>query len=215
MNKNHISDELLIAWIDKSLSATEYNKVTRHLEDCNECYFRYSTLLESATTGELAKPEEVPNEIKQFAKEQLGLTNTITSNQANKNSIINKLRNIGLKLPILRPIPITALLISVILLLILVKKPNNLLKSTPYIATSEEISPISLAIKNDSLIITQSIKVNSHVSILSLEGDTIFSENFTELKSSFTLDKFKDHENIQIFITSYGTCLLDTTLTIH
>ena len=100
MNRNHISDEILIAWIERSLSKSEYRKVSNHLENCDECYLRYSTLMESIIEGETAKPEEVPNEIEQFAKEQLGVVDTITPQQANKISILAKLR----QLPILRPI---------------------------------------------------------------------------------------------------------------
>ena len=211
MNRNHISDEILITWIDKSLSKSEFNRVTKHLEDCDECYLRYSTLLESISAGEAAKPEEVPNEIKQFAKEQLGLPDLVTAPISKKITIFDKLR----QLTILRPIPVTAVLASVALLLIIFNIPNNTISKTPFITTSKEISPISVKIENDSLIILQSIKVNNSILITSVTGDTLISSEFTELKAVFPLSEFEGHERIQILATSQGTTIVDTAMKIR
>jgi len=213
MNKNHITDEILVAWIEEALSGTKYSKVTKHLENCDKCYFRYSTLMESVIADGLAKPKKVPLEIKQFAKEQLGLVDAANTKQSDK--LLNKLKNIGGKIPIFRPIPIGAIAISVILLLILTKNPNNLPQSTTFIPTSEEISPISVKIENDSLIISQSINVNNSISIFSMYGDTLLSDEFSEFKKVYPLSKFYGFKKIQILITSQGIAIADTTIIIH
>ena len=215
MNRNHISDEVLIAWIDKSLSKSEYRGVSNHMENCDKCYLRYSTLLKSISAGEAAKPEEVPNEIMQFAKEQLGIANTITPQQSGNISILNKLINMGKKIPILRPIPITAVLASVVLLLIIFNISNNNVSKTPFITTSKELSSISAKIENDSLNIIQSINVSNIISIISIDGDTLFTDRITELKTAFPLREFEGHERIQIVISSQGVSLIDTTLTLE
>ena len=212
MNRNHISDEVLIACIDKSLSKSEYRKVSNHMKDCDECYLRYSTLLKSISAGETAKPEEVPNEIKQFAKEQLEITDTISPQQSGKISIFNKLKNIGRNIPILRPIPITAVSASVVLLLIIFNISNNNVSKTPFITTSKELSPISVKIENDSLIILQSITVDNSILITSVKGDTLLSSEFSELKTVYPLSEFEGHDKIQILISSQSVNLIDTTL---
>ena len=211
MNRNHISDEILTAWIDKSLSKSKYRKVSNHMEDCDKCYLRYSTLMESIIEGKTAKPEEVPNETKQFAKEQLGIAETITPQQSGKISILNKLKNIERKIQILRPIPVTAVLASVALLLIISNIPNNIVSKTPFITTSKELSSISVKIENDSLNLIQSINVSNIVSIISLDGDTLLVDEFSELKTSFPLREFEGHDKIQILISSQSVNLIDTT----
>jgi len=211
MNRNHISDELLIAWIDESFSKSEYRKVSNHLENCDECYLRYSTLLESVAAGKSAKLEEVPNEIKQFAKEQLGVFDTITPQLSGKISILDKLR----QLPILRPIPVTAVLAAIALLLTIFKISDNSISKTPFITTNKEISPVSVKIENDSLIILQSIKVNNSIFITSVDGDTIITSKFSELESIYPLSKFDGHDRIQILVSFQGVSLVDTTLTIR
>ena len=210
MNRNHISDEILIAWIERSLSKSEYRKVSNHLEDCDECYLRYSTLLESVTAGKSAKPEEVPSEIKQYAKEQLGVINTITPQQSVKISILDKLR----QLPILRPIPITAALASVALLLVILNLPVDITKPNAFITTSKEISPVSVKIENDSLIISQSIKVNNSIFISSVDGDTLLNMEFSELKAIYPLREFERYEEIQVLVKSHSVSLVDTVLTL-
>ena len=92
---------------------------------------------------------------------------------------------------------------------------DNTISKTPFITTSKELSPVSLKIENDSLIITQSIKVNNSILITSVAGDTLLTSEFSELKKLIPLDKFKGFENIQILVKSHGVSLVDTTITIH
>lgn len=210
MNTNHISDEILIAWIDKSLSKSKYRKVSNHLEDCDKCYLRYSTLLESISVGETAKLEEVPTEIRQFAKEQLDLTDFVNIPISKKMTIFDKLR----QLPIFRPIPISAVLATVALLVIIFNFSNNTASNTPFISTSKELSPVSVIIENDLLIISQSIKVNNLILITSVKGDTLLTREISELNFVYPLSEFEGHEKIKISVITQGVSLIDTTLTL-
>ncbi len=71
-NKNHLSEEILIGSIEGNLSDPEAESVTNHLESCDSCFIRYSTLHSSYKEMRDVELEVTPDMLKSV------LTSTFT-----------------------------------------------------------------------------------------------------------------------------------------
>ena len=208
MDKKHLSDEILVAWIEKSLLKSKYNSVSEHLEHCDQCYLRYSNLLESIKLNKKASLEQIPTEIRDFAKEQLGLLDNQSIPKTEKESILSKIFN-----SILRPVPITAIAAIFVLLIIIFNNVEKSMKSPTYMVTSKEVlSPVLVHTENDSLVLTQSINVSNELYIINTDGDTIFTDDFSGFRFTYPIEIFDNNDIISIHISSHGVSILDTTL---
>jgi len=206
MDKKHISDEILVAWIEESLPKSKFNSVSMHLEDCDKCYLRFSNLLESVKLSKNNKLEQVPTEIREYAKEQLGIDIVPSSK---KESILSKIFH-----GILRPVPITAIAASIVLLFFIINNIETTTETAPFVTTSKELSPVSVAIENDSLIVSQPLNVRNNLLIMNVIGDTLFTDELSGFRLAYPMEIFDNHDIVRLQVSSHGVIILDTTLNI-
>ena len=82
MNDKHLSEEIIIGWIEKIQPKSIYDNVTVHLQKCAQCFTRYCLLQSSLTESVEVSLEQTPIEILEYAYEQLGL-NTLGKTKKN------------------------------------------------------------------------------------------------------------------------------------
>jgi len=144
-NKDHLSEEILIGSIEGNLSHPEAESVTAHLESCDSCFIRYSTLHSSYQEMRDVELEVTPDMLKERANKYFRL------GEPGVKSFLKKLRifvdqiGSGLK-QILQPRPVVYALVTaglVILVFYTVKGPEQ----EPYFAEETKPPSIDLAEK--------------------------------------------------------------------
>jgi hypothetical protein len=144
-NKNHLSEEILIGSIEGNLSDPEAESVTNHLESCDSCFIRYSTLHSSYKEMRDVELEVTPDMLKERANKYFHLGEPWVKSFLEKLRIFVDQIGSGLK-QILQPRPVVYALVTaglVILVFYTVKGPEQ----EPYFAEETKPPSIDLAEK--------------------------------------------------------------------
>ena len=235
MNNKHLSDEIIIGWIERNQPKSIYDHVTAHLQECDQCFTQYCLLQSSLTESVEVSLEQTPVEILEYAYEQLGLK---TSGKTKKN-IFNKIREkiniIGkniinyLTIPdigwsisnVLSPRLIPVGVISIGIIAVITLTIFNRTGTGPqFIPTGpEEEEGLAINYTLDTLRVTQSVKVPNNVIIMTVHGDTLYNAEFSELNNPIPVwnyinpDVFRN-KTVNVIIIAQEEVVLDTSIRI-
>ena len=249
-NKNHLSEEILIGSIEGNLSDPEAESVTNHLESCDSCFIRYSTLHSSYKQMRDVELEVTPDMLKERANKYFRLGEPWVKSFLEKLWIFVDQIGSGLK-QILQPRPVVYALATVglvILVFYTVKGPEQ----EPYFAEETKPPSIDLAEKFPQtdmapvastvmsgisvklllqkrklllrghssyntyrLVVTQPFRFNRNLTVQTLDGEDVLSEEFQSMTSNFDFPLSTEHDSIYVKITTLDSVVYEDLLDVE
>jgi len=228
MNDKHLTEEIIIGWIEKTQPKSIYDNVTVHLQKCDQCFTRYCLLQSSLTESVEVKLEHTPVDFLKYAQKKLGLKPVVIPKKNLLNKLRNKINQMSNKIfesftipnfnlsfnGILRPrlIPIGAISVGIIAVMLTFFNPTPTGVQTPqvsqtyedeilFMATSpEKGSGIQINYSSDTLWVTKSLKVPNRIIIKTTNNAILYSTTFSELKNPILI---WEHIDASIFRNKY------------
>jgi len=241
MNDKHLSEEIIIGWIEKTHPKSIYDNVTVHLQRCDQCFTRYCLLQSSLTESVEVLLEHTPDEFIVYAHEQLGIKPVVIPKKNLLNKLQNKINQMGkiifesFTIPnfnwsfngILSPRLISIGVISVGIIAIMltffspttrgpVLQPDDIL----YMATEpEKGSGIQINYSSDTLWVTQSVLASNTIIIKTAYDDTLYNTEIWMLRTPIPIWEHIDasifrNEYVNVQIIALEEVVVDTSLLI-
>ena len=235
MNDKHLSDEIIIGWIERNQPKPIYDHATAHLQECDQCFTQYYLLQSSLTESVEVSLEQTPVEILEYAYEQLGLKTLGKPKKNIFNKIREKINIIGKKIinyltipdigwsisnalsPRLIPVGVISIGIIAVITLTIFNRTGT---GPQFIPTGpEEEEGLAINYTLDTLRVTQSVKVPNNVIIMTVNGDTLYNAEFSELNNPIPVwnyinpDVFRN-KTVNVIIIAQEEVVLDTSIRI-
>ncbi|MBC8485340.1 MAG: hypothetical protein H8D45_04790 [Bacteroidetes bacterium] len=141
-NKNHLSKETILGWIRGNLPDYESKLIADHLESCDSCFIKFSTLHASYQEIENVELEVTPDMLIERANKEFNLGESRIKVFPKKVRVFTDQIGFGLK-KILQPHPVVYALVTVVLVIVIlytVKEPD----SEPFFTEETQETPINL-----------------------------------------------------------------------
>jgi hypothetical protein len=229
MNDKHLTEEIIIGWIEKTQPKSIYDNVTVHLQKCDQCFTRYCLLQSSLTESVEVKLEHTPVDFLKYAQKKLGLKPVVIPKKNLLNKLRNKINQMSNKIfesftipnfnlsfnGILRPrlIPIGVISVGIIAIMLTLFNPTTrdpqpddlaaqLKEEEKYLQAIEDVKQpgINLRYSSDTLWVTQSVIVTNTIIIKTANDAILYSAKFAELKTPILI---WEHIDASIFRNKY------------
>lgn len=224
---NHLSDELLIGFIEGRVDVTQGKESFSHIKSCDKCFLKYSSLRASYQEMDNIDLEVTPDSLVERANREYHLVEPkrvlTTISEKFKGTLKIGYENLT---HILRPRVVTYAVITTFILLIIFvpilfqkediigkedvrKILENYINRTNNTAllSSDESLGIKVYLSNDTLRITQPFRFNRTLEIISNNGSVLYRSNFSDLTNDFLLNNFILNEPSIVTIVSMDTII--------
>lgn len=227
MQKEHISDEMIIAWLEGNLDVQEKEILEKMIQDNDSLFIRAVKLHNSLTEIEESKLEVTPDILLSSAKKALGVEEIV--NEGKMNEIIDGIGSFIATL--IKPKPVLAFVAAATLIILITTRLGEE-KSTPTLDFADqgetqtlEAPPIpqfntrgmsaasrkfeiSVEILNDTLIIKQPIRINRVLTVKD-ESKKILVETINDLVNKVHIDETLGKDSIRVIITTLDEIVFD------
>lgn len=229
MQKEHISDEMIIAWLEGNLDVQEKEILEKMIQDNDSLFIRAVKLHNSLTEIEESKLEVTPDILLSSARKALEVKEIVNAGKTNEiiDGIGSFIKNL------LKPKPFLAF-VAVATLIIVITTRLGEEKSTstmdfaeqgeiqldkardPIIpqfktrgmATASKKFEISVELLNDTLIIKQPIRINRVLTVKD-ENETILVETINDLVNKVYIDDTSEKDSIRVSISTLDEVVFD------
>jgi len=236
MKDKHLSEEIIIGWIERNQPKSTYDNVTAHLQKCNQCFTQYCLLQSGLTESVEVSLEQTPDEFLEYAYEQLGLKTLEKTKKNIFNKIQEKINKIGKNIikfftitdigwsisdvlsPRLIPIGVISIGIIAVITLTIFNSANKGLQFLP--TGPEKQQGLTINFASDTLWVSQSLRVPNILLIMTVDGDTLYNVEFLELKNPIPIwnhinpDLFRN-KTVNVLIIAQEEVVIDTTFRIY
>ena len=221
----HLSEELIISWINGDLPDAQVREAKKHIDHCNECFLNFSDLkknneamskyliyLMTKKFKDYKEPEELFGKVKKLINFKEYYSNLDLLQEEKRKTFTEKIF-IGLTKP--GPALYTAV---AALLIVLIMIPISLLREevdeqlgVPEIMTPsgrDKLEGIEVTIENRELKISQPIKFKRELKVYNESGELILDTEFERLNNAFTLNE-KGGGKLRVVIYSLDEIVYD------
>jgi hypothetical protein len=238
-SKHILSDELIIGYIDGTLSSRQIEMVESVLAEDDHAFLRY-TILNKAYRGiHDVQLEVTPDQLKERLINELGLSTEKETAAGSSlgfissiDSLINTIFAYQPRLTIISAAFI-ALLTRMMFITDPVKVPMRLyvdddpqhrkhiselvaslnIKSTSYISVKEQKKKgMSVSISGDTLSITQLLKISRQVYVFNYDGNMLLKDKVVGKENNIVLKDLADNDSLRVVIETAGIIVYDDWL---
>jgi hypothetical protein len=227
---NHLSEELMISWINGDLDDDQVTTAEKHINDCNKCLLDFSLLMKSHKEIEGKIFEKAPKHVIERVKMELGLEKAPDISQGPipiptlGGRVFAHLTERG---PVLYSIAAAILVLAVIIPILKddgaeeeQSFPNKLLEQVqmPKVVSptaKATIDGMQVTVKGNLLEITQPIKFPFTLKVLSISGTLLLKSELIDTENRLDLHSFKDLDSIKVVLTTLEEVIFDSTFVIN
>jgi len=226
-NKEHLTEELILGWIEGNLTKSKSELVNSHLKECDKCFINFSSLFSSYQEIETVKLEATPDMLIKKAIDFFRL-GRVKPNWKQYLPTVKSVINLSKRISeIFRPKVLAYAVISGILVIVVsisflnYKKDDkskidvqNLLapfmtkQATP--TYSNNLAGIVVSIKNDSIRITQPIRIQRQLIVQNQYGAKILMRDFNSLNNIIQMPFSGNQDSVNIIITTLDTIVYES-----
>jgi len=228
-NKEHLTEEQILGWIEGNLTKSKSELVNSHLKECDKCFIIYSSLFSSYQEIETVKFEATPDMLIKKAIDFFRL-GRVKPNWKQYLPTVKSVINLSKRISeIFRPKVLAYAVISGILVIVVsisflnYKKDDkskidvqNLLapfmtkQATP--TYSNNLAGIVVSIKNDSIRITQPIRMQRRLIVQNQYGVKILMRDFNSINNIIQIPFSGNQDSVNIIITTLDTIVYESSI---
>ena len=238
-SKHILSDELIIGYIDGTLSSRQIEKVESVLAEDNNAFLRY-TILNKAYRGiHDVQLEVTPDQLKERLITELGLSTEKEKAAGSSLGFISSIDNLINTIFTYQPrlAIISAAFIALLMRMMFLADPirvpmrlyvdddpqhkkhiselvaslNN--KSTSYISVKEQKKKgMAVSISGDTLSITQLLKISRQVYVFNYDGNMLLKDKVVGKENNIVLKDLADNDSLRVVIETAGIIVYDDWL---
>lgn len=224
----HLLEESIIGLIEGNLSKTDL--VNAHLKTCDTCFIKFSTLLASYQEMEEVELEVTPNMLIEKVTKEFGLAKSkpyFKSISAGLQRLVSDVgewfENLFRPRIVVYAVVSTGLVVVILLTVFRVQQEDKFESPTPSIfapflerqltpVSSTNLSGIKVALKNDSLKISQPIRFKRELTVQTSDGKILLSKEFKDLVNTFHIPTDVSQDSVRIIITTLDSIVYEDIL---
>ncbi len=228
-NKEHLTEELILGWIEGNLTKSKSELVNSHLKECDKCFIVFSSLFSSYQEIESVKFETTPDILIKKAIDLFGL-GKVKPNWMQSFPIVKSVKNLIKQLSeIFKPKVLAYVAISGILVIVVSISFLNIKKDdkseidiknlvAPFMVRqavptySNNLAGIVVSFDNDSIRIEQPTRMKRKLTIHNKKREVILEKEFMDLHNSIPAPEIINQDTMWITIFTLNTVVFKTVI---